>query len=58
MDPKKDLAVYGYGSVAWKDRVEDWRKKHNEKLQMLKHLGGGDDEKNKEDDMDDPDLPM
>ncbi|XP_074280298.1 cellulose synthase A catalytic subunit 6 [UDP-forming]-like isoform X2 [Silene latifolia] len=55
MDPKKDLALYGYGSVAWKDRMEDWRKRQNEKLQMIKHQGydggydGGDPE--------DPDLP-
>ncbi|XP_024028310.1 cellulose synthase A catalytic subunit 2 [UDP-forming] [Morus notabilis] len=40
MDPKKDLAVYGYGSVAWKDRMEEWRKKQNEKLQVVKHEGG------------------
>ncbi|XP_047320101.1 cellulose synthase A catalytic subunit 2 [UDP-forming]-like [Impatiens glandulifera] len=52
MDPKKDLAVYGYGSVAWKDRMEEWRKRQNEKLQMVKHEGNGDDE------LDDPDLPM
>ncbi|XP_009765335.1 cellulose synthase A catalytic subunit 2 [UDP-forming]-like [Nicotiana tabacum] len=41
MDPKKDLAVYGYGSVAWKERMEDWKKKQNDKLQMVKHEGGG-----------------
>ncbi|GMN48513.1 hypothetical protein TIFTF001_017681 [Ficus carica] len=40
MDPKKDLAVYGYGSVAWKDRMEEWRKKQNERLQVVKHEGG------------------
>ena len=55
MDPKKDLAVYGYGSVAWKDRMEEWKKRQNEKLQMVKHPGdngnydGGDP--------DDSDLP-
>lgn len=51
MDPKKDLAVYGYGSVAWKERMEEWRKRQNDKLQVVKHQGdnGGD--------MDDPDLP-
>ncbi|GLU06989.1 hypothetical protein SLE2022_239710 [Rubroshorea leprosula] len=51
MDPKKDLAVYGYGTVAWKERMEDWKKKQNEKLQMVKHEGGNGDE------FDDPDLP-
>lgn len=51
MDPKKDLAVYGYGTVAWKDRMKEWRRRQNDKLQMVKHEGnGGDDE-------DDPNLP-
>ncbi|KAF6170829.1 hypothetical protein GIB67_015781 [Kingdonia uniflora] len=27
MDPSKDLSAYGYGSVAWKERVEIWRQK-------------------------------
>ncbi|KAJ8557370.1 hypothetical protein K7X08_002995 [Anisodus acutangulus] len=31
MVPQKDVALYGYGSVAWKDRMEDWKKKQNEK---------------------------
>lgn len=52
MDPKKDLAVYGYGTVAWKERMEDWKKKQNEKLQVVKHEGG-----NGCDEFDDPDLP-
>ena len=52
MDPKKDLAVYGYGSVAWKERMEDWKKKQGEKLQVVKHEGGKDG-----DELDDPDLP-
>ncbi|GAB2224350.1 hypothetical protein Droror1_Dr00005105 [Drosera rotundifolia] len=50
MDPSKDLAVYGYGSVAWKDRMEEWKKKQNDK-QMVRHEGldegdgdGGDDD--------------
>ncbi|KAL9274200.1 Cellulose synthase A catalytic subunit 6 [UDP-forming]-like protein [Drosera capensis] len=45
MDPSKDLAVYGYGSVAWKDRMEEWKKKQNDK-QMVRHEGldEGDDE--------------
>ncbi|XP_022978008.1 cellulose synthase A catalytic subunit 2 [UDP-forming]-like [Cucurbita maxima] len=54
MVPQKDIAVYGYGSVAWKDRMEDWKKKQNDKLQVVKHQGvddGGND-------IDDPDLPM
>lgn len=58
MDPKKDIAVYGYGSVAWKDRMEEWKKKQNDKLQVVKHqqenIGGNFDG----DQLDDPDLPM
>ncbi|KAI9079437.1 hypothetical protein K1719_038626 [Acacia pycnantha] len=53
MDPKKDLAVYGYGSVTWTQRMEDWKKKQNEKLQVVKHEDG---EKNY-DEFDDPELP-
>lgn len=55
MDPKKDLAVYGYGTVAWKERMEDWKKKQNEKLQVVKHQGDGG--KDNGDEFDDPDLP-
>ncbi|OVA00248.1 zinc finger protein [Macleaya cordata] len=54
MDPSKDLSVYGYGSVAWKERVEEWKKKQSNKLQVIKHQGGNDDENY---DGDDPDLP-
>uniref|UniRef100_UPI001CB90B87 cellulose synthase A catalytic subunit 2 [UDP-forming]-like isoform X1 n=1 Tax=Erigeron canadensis TaxID=72917 RepID=UPI001CB90B87 len=57
MDPKKDIAVYGYGTVAWKDRMEEWRKRQADKLQIMKHQGndggGGHDG-----DLDDEDLPM
>ncbi|KZV16530.1 cell synthase A catalytic subunit 2 [Dorcoceras hygrometricum] len=55
MDPKKDLAVYGYGTIAWKERMEEWRRKQNDKLQMVKHEGdkGGVNG----DELDDPDLP-
>ena len=57
MVPKKDIAVYGYGSVAWKDRMEDWRKRQNDKLQVVKH-GGNDNGNFEGDELDDPDLPM
>ncbi|GER34053.1 cellulose synthase [Striga asiatica] len=55
MDPNKDLAVYGYGTIAWKERMEEWKKKQNERLQVVKHQGenGGFDG----DELDDPDLP-
>lgn len=45
MVPEKDIALYGYGSVAWKDRMEDWKRRQVEKLQVVKHQGangGGD----------------
>ncbi|KAE9610252.1 putative hexosyltransferase chromatin regulator PHD family [Lupinus albus] len=57
MVPKKDIAVYGYGSVAWKDRMEDWKKRQSDKLQVVKHEGdnnGG----GFGDELDDPDMPM
>ncbi|KAJ7569589.1 hypothetical protein O6H91_01G085100 [Diphasiastrum complanatum] len=34
MDPTKDLAAYGYGSVAWEERVHSW-KMRQEKMQMM-----------------------
>ncbi|XP_013611243.1 PREDICTED: cellulose synthase A catalytic subunit 6 [UDP-forming]-like [Brassica oleracea var. oleracea] len=51
MVPQKDLAVYGYGSVAWKDRMEEWKRKQNEKLEVVKHEGDPDFE-------DGDDIPM
>ncbi|KAH9694170.1 putative cellulose synthase A catalytic subunit 3 [Citrus sinensis] len=42
LDPSKDLAAYGYGSVAWKERVENWKQKQ-EKLQSLNNDTGGKD---------------
>ena len=59
MDPTKDLAAYGYGSVAWKDRVDSW-KLRQEKMQMMMteggqlHPKGGD----MDGDPNGPDLPM
>ncbi|OIW19999.1 hypothetical protein TanjilG_31913 [Lupinus angustifolius] len=57
MVPEKDIAVYGYGSVAWKDRMEEWRKRQNDKLQLMKHAGN-DNGGNFGDDLEDPDMPM
>lgn len=56
MDPKKDLAVYGYGTVAWKERMEEWKKKQGDKLQVVKHEGDKGGGKNGGDEPDDPDL--
>lgn len=36
MDPSKDLAAYGYGSVAWKDRMELWKQRQNQLGNMRK----------------------
>ncbi|KAE8715305.1 Cellulose synthase A catalytic subunit 2 [Hibiscus syriacus] len=52
MDPKKDLTVYGIGTVAWKRRMEDWKNKQNEKLQVVRHEGNNGDE------FEDSDLPI
>ena len=54
MDPSRDLAAYGYGSVAWKERMENWKQKQ-EKLQMMKNENGGKDWDN---DGDGPELPL
>ncbi|OIS96747.1 PREDICTED: probable cellulose synthase A catalytic subunit 3 [UDP-forming] isoform X1 [Nicotiana attenuata] len=46
LDPSKDLAAYGYGSIAWKERMESWKQKQ-EKQQMTKDSvceGGDEDE--------------
>ncbi|GAY60250.1 hypothetical protein CUMW_200500 [Citrus unshiu] len=58
MVPQKDIAVYGYGSVAWKDRMEEWKKRQNEKLQVVKHEGGSDSRNFDGGELDDSDLPM
>lgn len=58
MVPQKDIAVYGYGSVAWKDRMEEWKKRQNEKLQVVKHEGGSDGRNFDHGELDDSDLPM
>ncbi|KAF2291123.1 hypothetical protein GH714_020256 [Hevea brasiliensis] len=53
MDPKKDLAVYGYGTIAWKERMEERKKKQSEKLQVVKHQGEKDGGNNDGDEFDD-----
>ncbi|KAI9073152.1 hypothetical protein K1719_044884 [Acacia pycnantha] len=35
MDPLKDLAAYGYGSVAWKERMGIWRQRQ-EKMRLMR----------------------
>jgi cellulose synthase A len=43
MDPSKDLAAYGYGSVAWKERMESWKQKQERMHQTRSDGGDGDD---------------
>ena len=62
MDPTKDLAAYGYGSVAWKERVDSWKVKQG-KMQMMMTEGGQLQASGKGGHPDDggsngPDLPM
>ncbi|KAJ9670945.1 hypothetical protein PVL29_027095 [Vitis rotundifolia] len=56
--PKKNVVVYGYGSVAWKDRVAEWKKRQNEKLQMVEHQRQNEDGDVGGDGPDDTDLPV
>ena len=54
MDPSKDLAAYGYGSIAWKERMESLKQKQ-ERLHQMRNDGSG---KDWNDDDDDTDLPL
>ncbi|CAI8595842.1 unnamed protein product [Vicia faba] len=36
MDPSKDLAAYGYGSIAWKERMEKWKQRQSKIGNMRK----------------------
>ncbi|CAL9145528.1 unnamed protein product [Musa hybrid cultivar] len=41
INPNKDISVYGYGTVAWKNRIDEW--KRNQLSRMQQHqLEGGD----------------
>ncbi|KAI3451042.1 hypothetical protein Pfo_007707 [Paulownia fortunei] len=55
--PEKDIALYGYGSVVWKDRMEDCEKRQNDRLQVVKHQGNSDGG-NFDGSGLDPDLPI
>ncbi|CAL9761577.1 unnamed protein product [Musa acuminata subsp. burmannicoides] len=54
LDPSKDLLTYGYGSVAWKERMENWRQKQ-EKMHKMRNDGGS---KGWNNDNEEPDLPL
>ncbi|KAG0489713.1 hypothetical protein HPP92_006576 [Vanilla planifolia] len=55
INPHKDISLYGYGSIAWKDRVDDWRKKQLAKMMKSQSDGG---ENNGLSEHEDADLPM
>jgi len=57
INPNKDLSLYGYGSVAWKNRMEEWKRKQFEKMHRTP-LGEGNGGELFGDEMDNPDLPM
>ncbi|XP_057806916.1 cellulose synthase A catalytic subunit 5 [UDP-forming]-like [Salvia miltiorrhiza] len=57
MVPEKDIALYGYGSVAWRDRMEEWKRRQNDKVQVVDHQHSSDNGDLDSSEMD-PDLPM
>ncbi|XP_022864856.1 cellulose synthase A catalytic subunit 6 [UDP-forming]-like isoform X1 [Olea europaea var. sylvestris] len=52
MIPEKDTALYGYGSVAWKNRMEEWKKRQSDKFPVVKQQEDNDGSEL------DPDLPV
>ncbi|GMP25453.1 hypothetical protein CsSME_00002316 [Camellia sinensis var. sinensis] len=57
MVPEKDIALYGYGSVAWKERMEEWKKRQGDNLQVANHQGSSSGW-DLDGELDDVDLPM
>jgi hypothetical protein len=60
MDPAKDLGSYGYGSIAWKERVESWKLRQGMQMTtteegQLQARGKGAHDDNG---LNGPDLPM
>lgn len=51
MDPSKDLAAYGYGSVAWKERMELWKQRQGK----LRNMSRGNENEVQDDDTE---LPL
>ncbi|KAK7277094.1 hypothetical protein RIF29_18244 [Crotalaria pallida] len=55
MDPSKDLAAYGYGSVAWKERMDLWKQRQGK----LHNMSKGNDNKDENNVVaDDTELPL
>lgn len=57
INPDKDIAVYGYGTVAWKDRIAEWKKKQLDDVQRAQ-LENGYSGGPSGDGPNDSDLPM
>ncbi|KOM42994.1 hypothetical protein LR48_Vigan05g059800 [Vigna angularis] len=58
MDPSKDLAAYGYGSVAWKERMETWKQRQMKLGNVRKENDNKEDSNNLVDDDDDTEFLM
>ncbi|XP_024020100.1 probable cellulose synthase A catalytic subunit 3 [UDP-forming] [Morus notabilis] len=54
VDPSKHLAAYGYGTVAWKERMEKWKQKQ----QQNSHVNLNGIRSNSDHDGDDPDVSL
>ncbi|XP_072965288.1 cellulose synthase A catalytic subunit 5 [UDP-forming]-like [Typha angustifolia] len=57
INPNKDISFYGYGTVAWKDRMDEWKRKKFDKIQKAQS-GSGDAGGLDGYELDNPDLPM
>lgn len=57
MDPSKDLAAYGYGSIAWKERMEKWKQRQS-KIGNLRKENNDHEETDKVVDDDDDEFPL
>ncbi|KAF7836332.1 putative cellulose synthase A catalytic subunit 3 [UDP-forming] [Senna tora] len=57
MDPSKDLAAYGYGSIAWKERMEMWKQKQA-KLHQTRKEDSSEDHKDNNFEDDDSEFPL
>lgn len=57
LDPYKDMAAYGYGSVAWKNRMEIWKQRQGE-LGMLRKENNDNEDLDKVVYDDDTEFPL
>lgn len=57
LDPYKDMAAYGYGSVAWKNRMETWKQRQSE-LGIMRKENNDNEDLDKVVNDDDPEFPL